>query len=108
MGPDDEFVLLASDGLWQLMDSEAAVRLARADLRAHASAAMAAEKLVEEALATRRADDNITALVALLRPVPTTVDTPERQRPRFQLMKRGASVPAMLAASSAWPDMAIS
>ena len=102
--PEDEFLVLASDGLWQLIEPEAAVRLARADLRAHSSAAMAAEKLVQEALHTRRADDNITVLVVLLRAVQP--DTSARQRPRLKLMKRGASVPAMLAASTTWPVMA--
>lgn len=32
---EDEFVVLGSDGLWQLLEPQAAVRLARADLRAH-------------------------------------------------------------------------
>ena len=32
---DDEFVVLGSDGLWQLLEPQVAVRLARADLRAH-------------------------------------------------------------------------
>ena len=90
---DDEFVLLGSDGLWQLVDSQAAVRLARADLRAHADAGMAAEKLVETALA-RKADDNIMAMVVLLRP--PAPDTSARQRPRLPFMKRAASVPAAL------------
>lgn len=94
--PEDEFILLGSDGLWQLLDSQAAVRLARSDLRAHADAGMAAEKLVEAALATNRADDNITAMVVLLRPI--APDTSARQRPRLPFMKRAASVPAALSA----------
>ena len=91
--PEDEFVLIASDGLWKLLDSPAAVRTAREDLRAHASVAMAAEKLVEEALQTRRADDNITVLVVLLRPVQPSASV--RQRPKLQLLKRGASLPTL-------------
>jgi len=96
--PDDEFVILGSDGLWRLLDSQAAVRLARADLRAHADVEMAAEKLVEGVLHTRLADDNITALVVLLRPVEP--DTSARQRPRLPLMKRAASVPTSLAVAA--------
>ena len=92
--PDDEFVLLASDGLWRLLDSQAAVGLARSDLRAHADVAMAAEKLVDGALHTRRAEDNITVLVLLLRPVAPDAAIP--QRPRLKLMKRGTSVPTSL------------
>mgnify|MGYP006129314643 CR=1 FL=1 len=59
---------------------------------------MAAEALVAAALHTRRADDNITALVVLLRPV--APDASIRQRPRLPLMKRAASVPASLATAS--------
>ena len=140
--PEDEFLLLASDGLWQLLDSQVWVRvipvvtptsptltphphpdpdslpglstspgpypqpqwpsqrrcgLARADLRAHADAGMAAEKLVEASLATGRADDNITAMVVLLRPI---APTPARQRPRLPFMKRAASVPAALSVAA--------
>ena len=86
-------MLLASDELWRLLDVQAAVRLARADLRAHANVAMAAEKLVEEAMHTRRADDNITVLVLQLRQV--LPDTSVRHRPRLQLLKRGASFPTL-------------
>ena len=96
---EDEFVLVASDELWRLLDSQAAVRLARQDLRAHANVAMAAERLVEEALLTRRADDNITVLLVLLRPV--CPDASVRQRPKLQLLKRGASVPTSLSARRA-------
>ena len=92
--PEDEFVLLASDGLWRVLDSQAAVRLARADLRAHANATMAAERLVEGALHTRRVEDNITVVVVLLRPVEPNAST--RQRPRLQLMKRGTCASASM------------
>ena len=91
---EDEFVILASDGLWRVLDSQAAVRLARADLRAHANVAMAAERLVEGAL--HRTDDNVTVLLVLLRPVEP--DTSTRPRPRLRLLKRGASLPTTDAA----------
>ena len=57
--------------------------------------------LVEEARNTRRADDNITVGVLLLRPVEP--DMSPGQRPKLQLMRRGASFPSSLlqAASSA-------
>ena len=69
-------------------------------VRAHtqADAGMAAEKLVEAAL-TRKADDNITAMVVLLRPI--APDASARQRPRLPFMKRAASVPAALSAGVA-------
>jgi len=62
---DDEFVILASDGLWGVLSDEDAVRIARAELRAYDDAEMAAEKLVETALA-RKTEDNVTVLVLRL------------------------------------------
>ena len=88
--PEDEFVLLGSDGLWSVVSSDAAVALARAELQAYGDANMASEKLVEVAL-RRNADDNVTAMVVLLRPIEQEV----RQRPRLALAK-AASVPVDL------------
>jgi serine/threonine protein phosphatase PrpC len=88
--PEDEFVLLGSDGLWSVVNSDAAVALARAELQAYGDANMASEKLVEVAL-RRNADDNVTAMVVLLRPIEQEV----RQRPRLALAK-AASVPVGL------------
>ncbi len=93
--PEDEFVILGSDGLWNVVGSEAAVALARAELQAYGDATMASEKLVEAAL-KRNADDNITAMVVLLRPIEQETT---RQRPRLSLVK-AASVPASLSALS--------
>jgi len=62
---EDEFVLVASDGLWDVISAEKAVRIARAELRAYEDAQMAAEKLVEMAL-KRGADDNISVVVVSL------------------------------------------
>ena len=56
---------------------------------------MASEKLVEAAL-KRNADDNITAMVVLIRPIEQETT---RQRPRLSLVK-AASVPASLSALS--------
>ena len=69
---------------------------------------MAAERLVEEALHTSRADDNITVLLLLLRPVEP--DVSRGQRPKLQLMKRGASFPSSLlqAASASTPRAVLS
>lgn len=89
--PEDEFVLLGSDGLWSVVSSDAAVALARAELQAYGDANMASEKLVETAL-RRNADDNITAMVVLLRPIEPDAT---RQRPRLALAK-AASVPGDL------------
>ena len=84
---DDEFVVLASDGLWDVVGSEDAVRLARAELLAYGDATMAAEKLVEEAL-KRHGDDNITAVVVCLHPLPAPpAGPPASPRPRLALKR---------------------
>ena len=62
---EDEFLLLATEGLWDVLSSEEAVRIARADLVAYEDAQMAAEKLVEVAL-SRRTEDNVTVAVVQL------------------------------------------
>jgi len=62
---DDEFVVLATDGLWDVMSPEEVVRIAGSELRAYEDAEMAAEKLVEVAVG-RRIDDNITVSVVRL------------------------------------------
>ena len=67
---DDEFVILASDGLWDAMSSEDAVRIVRSELAAYDDPQIAAEKLVETA-ARMRTDDNITvSVVTLFAPPP--------------------------------------
>ncbi|KAL1519068.1 hypothetical protein AB1Y20_003335 [Prymnesium parvum] len=81
--PDDEFLLMGSDGLFGVLESDEAVRLARDELRAYGDASMASEKLVEVAL-KRHADDNITALLICLNPIAAL---PERVRPRLRLKK---------------------
>ena len=86
-------MLLGSDGLWSVVSSDAAVALARAELQAYGDANMASEKLVEAAL-RRNADDNITAMVVLLRPIEP--DATPRRRPRLSLAK-AASGPRRLA-----------
>ena len=67
---DDEFVILASDGLWDVVSSADATRIVRSELAAYDDAQIAAEKLIEVAL-RRRADDNITATVVPLFAPPT-------------------------------------
>jgi len=62
---DDEFVILASDGLWDVLNAEEAVRLARSELAAYEDAQLAAEKLVEVAL-RRKTGDNVIVVVARL------------------------------------------
>ena len=83
---EDEFVLLATDGLWGVLSSAEAVRIARSELHAHEDAQLAAEKLVETAL-RRKTDDNVTVVLARLF-APRLEDTMGRQMGR----QRGRSI----------------
>ncbi|KFM28949.1 Protein kinase and PP2C-like domain-containing protein [Auxenochlorella protothecoides] len=60
--PQDDFVILASDGLWDVMTNQEAVCLVQ-DTVKHPT--MCAQRLVEAALA-RGSGDNITCIVAML------------------------------------------
>lgn len=63
---DDEFVVLATDGLWDVLSSRRVVSICRSELQAYEDAQMAAERLIDAALRTRRCADNITAMVVPL------------------------------------------
>ncbi|KAK9833258.1 hypothetical protein WJX81_000555 [Elliptochloris bilobata] len=65
--PADAFVVLASDGLWDVVPDEDAVGLVLDTVK---DPAMCARRLATEAL-TRGAGDNITVIVAFLRPLTT-------------------------------------
>lgn len=67
LSSQDEFVVLASDGLWDKLSNEEAVGLVYDTVK---QPAMAAQRLATEAL-TRGSTDNITVIVAFLHPVET-------------------------------------
>ena len=64
LAPEDDFVLLASDGLWDAVDNGEAVATARRALAGNHDAGIAARALVERAL-RRPSNDNIR-LIPLL------------------------------------------
>ena len=59
---EDEFVIFACDGLWDVFPSQHAVAHVRLSLRRHANAFTAAEELVQEAL-RRGSSDNVTVII---------------------------------------------
>jgi serine/threonine protein phosphatase PrpC len=63
--PADEFVIVASDGLWDVVSSRDAVSLARRALKRGAGPAGAAEALASAA-AKRRTEDNVAVVVVEL------------------------------------------
>lgn len=66
--PEDEFVVLGSDGLWDKVSNQEVVDLVHDTVK---QPAMCAQRLVTEALA-RGGEDNVAVVVAFLRPVETT------------------------------------
>lgn len=71
---DDEFVILACDGLWDVMSSQRAVEITRNSLRQHLSISpkaleAAAQSLVDTAL-EMHSSDNVTALIIGLQSSP--------------------------------------
>ncbi|XP_020222388.1 protein phosphatase 2C 57 isoform X1 [Cajanus cajan] len=63
LGSDAEFVVLASDGLWDYMNSSEAVSLVRDQLRKHGNIQLACEALAQAAL-DRRTQDNVSIIIA--------------------------------------------
>ncbi|XP_038987150.1 probable protein phosphatase 2C 5 isoform X1 [Phoenix dactylifera] len=64
LGSDVEFVLLASDGLWDYMKSSDAVTFVRDQLRQHGDVQLACEALAGAASWDRRSQDNISIVIA--------------------------------------------
>lgn len=64
LADDDEFLVLASDGLWDVVGNDDAVAIVHDTVK---NPSMAAKRLVVEALA-RGSSDNVTAVVCFLRP----------------------------------------
>jgi serine/threonine protein phosphatase PrpC len=65
--PRDEFVIVATDGLWDYCSSAQAVQFVRSELaRNGRDAQAAAEALAEHAVGRRRSKDNIAVAIVLL------------------------------------------
>ncbi|XP_074279158.1 putative protein phosphatase 2C 27 [Silene latifolia] len=78
---DDEFLLLACDGLWDVMSSQCAVTIARRELMAHNDPERCSRELVREAL-KRNTCDNLTVIVVCFSsdPPPRIEIRPTRRR----------------------------
>ncbi|PAN30485.1 hypothetical protein GQ55_5G282200 [Panicum hallii var. hallii] len=63
LGPDVEFLILATDGLWDYMKSSEAVAFVRDQLRRHGDVQLACEALGQKAL-DERSQDNISIVIA--------------------------------------------
>ncbi|KAJ6853583.1 putative protein phosphatase 2C 5 isoform X2 [Iris pallida] len=63
LGSDVEFILLASDGLWDYMKSSDAITFVRNQLQQHGDVQLACEALAQTAL-DRKSQDNISIVIA--------------------------------------------
>jgi len=86
LGPDDEFLVLASDGVFDVMDDADVVRFVRARLEANDNNVdLAASRLVERAVELG-SEDNLTAMIIAFKALP-----PPPPRPRLCLRRSVAA-----------------
>ncbi|XP_074286387.1 putative protein phosphatase 2C 57 [Silene latifolia] len=67
--PNDEFLIIGCDGLWDVFRSQNAIDFARRRLQEHNDPVMCSKELVEEAL-KRDSGDNLTVVVVCFQPSP--------------------------------------
>ncbi|KAK4748980.1 hypothetical protein SAY87_026429 [Trapa incisa] len=79
---EDEFLILACDGIWDVMSSQLAVNIVRRGLRKHDNPKQCARDLVKESLRLGAHDNLTVVVVCLLGPEHRTISpsTPDRHR----------------------------
>lgn len=78
---EDEFLILACDGLWDVMTSQCAVSMVRRELRKSNDPTCCSRELVNEAL-RRRSGDNVTVVTICFSPFPPSIPEITLYRPR--------------------------
>uniref|UniRef100_A0A1J3I077 protein-serine/threonine phosphatase n=1 Tax=Noccaea caerulescens TaxID=107243 RepID=A0A1J3I077_NOCCA len=79
---DDEFLILACDGIWDVLSSQNAVSNVRQGLRRHGDPRQCAMELGKEA-ARLNSSDNMTVVVICFSAVPSSPQQSQRRRLRF-------------------------
>lgn len=69
LSDEDEFLIMACDGLWDVMSSQCAVTIVRKGLMSHNDPQLCSKELIKEAL-QRNTCDNLTAIVVCFSPDP--------------------------------------
>lgn len=77
---EHDFVVLACDGLWDVVDSVRCIEQAKIFLRGHWDPTACAQHLAQEAVLTRGATDNVSVIIATLRSAPFKVRRRKRVR----------------------------
>lgn len=88
---DVEFIILASDGLWDYMKSKDVVSFVREQLREHGNVQLACEALAQVAL-DRRSEDNISIIIADLGRTEWKKLPVQRQNMVVELVQAAATV----------------
>ena len=97
---DDEFLILACDGLWDVFSSQNAIDMARTSLRQHNDPTTTARELATEAL-RRHSSDNVSVVCVCLTPEAPKKESYIRTAPS---LLRSLSTEAMSMVSKAMTD----
>ena len=97
---EDEFLILACDGLWDVFSSQNAVDMALASLRQHNDPTNTARELASEAL-RRHSSDNVSVVIVCLTPEPPRKETFIRTSPS---LLRSLSIDAISQVSRAMAE----
>ncbi|CAM9656169.1 unnamed protein product, partial [Hapterophycus canaliculatus] len=65
--PEDEFILLACDGLFDVFTSDEVVKIVRKELRRHGDTQRVCETLTRKAIDERYTQDNVSVVLVVLR-----------------------------------------
>lgn len=85
---DDEFLIIGSDGVWDVFTSQNAVDFARRRLQEHNDAKKCCKEIVEEAI-KRGAIDNLTVVMVCFHPEPPPQVVVRRARVRRSISAEG-------------------
>ncbi|XP_021863184.1 probable protein phosphatase 2C 27 [Spinacia oleracea] len=77
---DDEFLLLACDGLWDVMSSQCAVTIARRELMLHNDPERCSRELVREALKRNTCDNLTVVVICFSADPPSRIEIPPTRR----------------------------
>lgn len=91
LGSDAEFIVLASDGLWDYMSSSDAVSFVRDQLRKHGNTQLACESLAQVVL-DQRTQDNVSIIIADLGKTDWKSVPLQQQNVTFELVQALATV----------------
>lgn len=67
----DEFIVIATDGLWDVFGSQETINFIRWQIHEHGDLAKAADLLIKDAVSRSSAADNITCIIVCLNQLPT-------------------------------------